>query len=97
MRSIAFLALALTALLGLAANQPAAAWDDSHHRGADVYVHHHVYAPVRRIKHVYHIHRPGPSHVHVVHYAGNPYLWSNSRGYFMPRYHYRWRGHHRHW
>lgn len=98
MRSIAFLGLALTLLLGLGASQPASAFDDSHYRGADVYVHHHVYYPARRYRHVYHIHRPGPRHVHVVHYAGNPHVWYYARGgYFAPRYTYRWRDGDRRW
>ena len=98
MRSIASLGLGLSMLLGLAASQPAAAWDDSYNRGADVYVHHHIYAPVKRVRHVYHIHAPGPSHVNVVYYSGNPYVWYYARsGYFAPRDYYRWQAYDGRW
>ena len=100
MRSIAVVGLALAALLGVATTQPAAAWDDSHNRGfygADVYVHHHVYAPPRRVRHVYNISRPGPYHVHVVQYAGTPYVFHDARAsYYSPRY-WHWRAPYRHW
>lgn len=65
MRSLSVLAFA-AALLGfsIGASQPAAAgWDDSHGYGT-IYIHHHVYYP-GRFRHVYHIHKPGPRHVHV--------------------------------
>lgn len=95
MRSIAFLGVALSLLLGAAAaSQPAVAGGDCcYYGGADVYVHHHVYYPPRRVKHVYHVHRPGPTHVHVIEYAG-PYVGTY---YWRPRYYYRWRGYDRGW
>lgn len=83
MRPMTILTLAATALgLGLGLTQPAVAgWDDTHGNGT-VYVHHHVYAPYR-YRHVYHHHRPGPRHVHVVHYRDDPYAWHyKSRGYY---------------
>jgi hypothetical protein len=104
------------ALLGLSAIQPAQAggWDDSnpvptccapYAPPGTVYVHHHVYAPVR-YKHIYHLHRSGPRHVHVVHtpaapcyepcgYRRRAYYWG---GYFAPGYrgyqhaYWGWRG-----
>lgn len=98
MRSIAFLGVVLGLLLGTAAGQPALAGGDCCHGpgygSADVYIHHHVYLPPRRIKHVYHVHRPGPYHVHVVQYANNPYVGGT---YWRPRYYYRWRGYDRGW
>ncbi|KAB2913018.1 MAG: hypothetical protein F9K29_17470 [Hyphomicrobiaceae bacterium] len=95
-----FLAIA-TGALGLTLSQPAAAWDDSHYRGS-LYIHHHVYYPPR-VKHVYHVHRPGARHVHVVHYADRPHDYYYSargypvHGYFGPRYYYRWRGYGWNW
>jgi len=64
MRSTGFLAIAAAAF-GLSISQPATAWDDSYVSGT-VYVHHHYYAPLR-YKHLYHLHKPGPRHIHVVH------------------------------
>jgi hypothetical protein len=72
------------AALGLGFGQPAAAggWDDTYPRYGTVYVHHHFYAPVR-YKHVYHLHVPGPTHVHVVH---DPYAWSYKPVGYYPYY-----------
>lgn len=101
MRSLAPLGLMLALLLGVATPQPAAAWDDRRvyyggYASGDIYVHHHVYAP-RRVKNVYHVHRPGPYHVHVVYYDRTPYVWYNARGSaFGPRY-YKWRGYYGRW
>ena len=88
--------------LALGLSQPAAAggWDDGSCCEGSVYVHHHVYAPVR-YRHLYHVHRPGPRHVNVVHY---PYaadccgrVYYRSWDYFAPpRYRWYWRGY-RHW
>jgi hypothetical protein len=91
MRRAIFMTVAAAAV-GLGVSQPAAAWDDSHGVGS-VYVHHHVYGPVRT-KHVYHLHKAGPEHVHVVHF---PYTYRRhtAGGYFKPwhdprGYGYRW-------
>jgi hypothetical protein len=104
MRILAPLAIAAAALGFAAGSQPAAAFDDSYPRyypryyagyGSSVYIHHHVYLPPR-YRHVYHFHRPGPVHVHVVHGGGAPWGWRYSYGprirlggYFAPRYTYR--------
>lgn len=99
MRTRLVLAIAAAAL-GLGLSQPAAAggWDEGYYPapyyrggccGSRVYVHHHIYAPPA-YRHVYHFHRPGPRHVHIVHYPGYPYGYH--RGYFAPRYYYRWGG-----
>ena len=71
MRARLFLAIAAGAL-GLAFSQPAAAggWNDGYGCCAGtVYVHHHVYAPVR-YRHIYHRHVPGPRHINVVRLSG---------------------------
>ena len=71
MRARLIMAIA-AAGLGFGFSQPAAAggWDDSCCCAGTVYVHHHVYAPVR-YRHIYHVHTPGPRHINVVHpYAG---------------------------
>ena len=53
--------------------------------GADVYVHHQVYASAAARPARYNIHRPGPYHVHVVQYAGTPYVFYDARaGYYAP-------------
>lgn len=94
---------ALAAAAGFGFSQPAAAggWDDTHCCGGTVYIHHHVYYP-SRYKHVYHVHRPAPRHVHVMHHmdAGCCVSYrpiAARRNYFAPRYTYKWRGYHRHW
>ena len=84
--------------LGFCFSQPAAAWDDGYCCEGSVYVHHHVYAPIR-YRHIYHVHTPGPRHINVVHpYAGGccaPVYAYRSWDYFAPRYRWYWRG--RHW
>jgi hypothetical protein len=61
--------VAFAALLGLATTEPAAAWDDGrNYKGTDIYVHHYVHNPPRRIRHVYHMLPSGPYHAHFVHY-----------------------------
>jgi hypothetical protein len=106
MRARLFLAIAL-GVLGLAFSEPAAAggWNDGYGCCAGtVYVHHHVYAPVR-YRHVYHRHVPGPRHINVVDYPGHGccgpryYAWSYGYpGYFAaPYYRWQWRGGRRHW
>lgn len=88
----AMLSLAAAALaIGVATVQPAAAFDDSlpyyAPYGSRITVHHHVYLPPR-YRHVYHFHRPGPGHVHVVH-GGYPWAWRHRAyryrlgGYFV--------------
>ena len=83
MRPMTIFVLAAAALgLGFVLAQPAAAVGDDTHGYGTVYVHHHAYAPYR-YRHVYHYHRPGPRHVHVVHYRGDPYAWHyQPRGYY---------------
>ena len=89
---------AAAAALGFGFSQPAAAggWDDSY--AGTVYVHHHVYAPVR-YRHIYHVHKVGPRHINVVHpYAVGccaPAYAYRSWDYFAPHYRWHWRG--RHW
>jgi hypothetical protein len=64
MRSIAVAGAALAAVVGLVATEPAAAFDNGHnYQGTDIYVHHYVYGPPGRIRHVYHFQRQGPYHV----------------------------------
>jgi hypothetical protein len=96
MRCKLFTALGAIAL-GLAFSQPAAAggWHDSYgtsygYGTGNVYIHHHVYLPPR-YRHVYHVHRPGTAHVHVVHAprAGCCGTW----GHAHPYRHFRWRWH----
>jgi hypothetical protein len=62
MRSIAVAGAALAAVVGLVATEPAAAFDNGHnYQGTDIYVHHYVYGPPGRIRHVYHFQRQGPT------------------------------------
>jgi len=78
-------------LIGLAG--PAAAWD-ARHGETTLYVHHHVYLPLR-VRHVVHYHALGPRHVNVVHVpavacgaCGDPF-WAH-------RYYY-WAGYRADW
>jgi hypothetical protein len=85
--------LIMAALAGgaaLALSQPAAAFDDSHCCAGTVYVHHHIYKPAR-YKHVYHLHRPGPRHVHVYHHADGCCAVPPRRNYFAAGYRWQWR------
>jgi hypothetical protein len=89
---------AAAAALGFGFSQPAAAggWDDSSCCEGTVYVHHHVYAPIR-YRHVYHVHRAGPRHINVVDYPYNygccgPAYTHRSWNYFAPHYRWQWRG-----
>jgi len=94
MRSIAVAGAALAALLGLVATEPAAASDTGHNfQGTDIYVHHYVYGPPGRIRHVYHFQRQGPYHVGFVHGAPYPYAWASDRG----GYYWQWRGGYGRW
>ena len=83
------------AALGLGLSQPAAAggWDDSYCcEGGRTYVHHHVYQRPH-YRHIYHVHKPGPRHVHVVHpgdCCGTRYYGYGYPGYFAKPYFYRW-------
>ena len=98
MRARLFLAAAAGAL-GFAFSQPAAAggivWDDGYCCAGTAYVHHHIYAPIR-YRHVYHVHRPGPRHINVVHYppgcCGPAYYayGYGYPGYLAAPYYYRW-------
>jgi hypothetical protein len=83
-----------TIALGLALTPPAKAWDGNQGVYGTVYVHHHIYYPVR-YKHVYHIHRPGPYHVNVIHYPGERYA-LGAYGY-APQMYWRWASHRRDW
>ncbi len=79
MRSIAVVGVAFAALLGLATTEPAAAWegaweDGRNYKGTDIYVHHYVFSPPRRIRHVYHMLPSGPYHAHFVNYDTTPYV-----------------------
>ena len=92
---------AAAAALGFGFSQPAAAggWDEGGCCAGTVYVHHHVYAPVR-YRHIYHVHTPGPRHVNMVHpYAYGPgccaprYAFGyRSWDFWAPRYRWYWRG-----
>jgi hypothetical protein len=70
MRPAMILASATIALV-LGVTLPAQAWNDGRGYGT-VYVHHHIYAPLR-YKHVYHIHGLGPYHVNVIDLSGVSY------------------------
>src|SRR5262245_61469750 len=94
MRSAVILAAAAAAV-SLAATQPAAAWGDDTPGVGSVYVHHHVYGPVR-YKHVYHLHKRGPEHVHVVHFPYG-YRKHTAGGYFAPWHDPRGYGHRWYW
>ena len=79
------------ALSRLSRPQPS---DNGHnYQGTDIYVHHYVYGPPGRIRHVYHFQRQGPYHVGFVHGAPYPYAWASDRG----GYYWQWRGAYGRW